>query len=88
MSSRWCDFVTIKSTVSDKILDRQRRSIIAVLTLSATQLHVRKKLWLAVHNLHCRDWANKAILIFRYCCLTAIKHRIQHRLFCFQTSFG
>jgi hypothetical protein len=75
MSSRWCDFVTIKSTVSAKILDRQRRSIIAVLTLSATQLHVGKKLWLAVNNLHCRDWANKAILIFRYCCLKAIKHR-------------
>ena len=34
-----------------------------------------KTLWLAVNNLYCLHWANKTTFMFRYCCLTAIKHR-------------
>ena len=61
MSSRQCDFITIKITVSAKHhLARKQWSIIVPLTLSATQLHVSKKkyLWLAVNNLHPNYWAN------------------------------
>jgi hypothetical protein len=42
------------------ILFRQTvQAILFLLTLSASQLHVGKTLWLPVNNLHRRDWANE-----------------------------
>jgi hypothetical protein len=76
MSSIRCDFTTIKTTLSAKHhLDRKQWSIIVLVTLSATQLHVRKKCDKQSTIKIPTIGQMKSILIFRYCCLTATKHR-------------
>ena len=72
----WVD-VTLSHSKAQCLLASFRQTAqvnFLLLTLSATQLHVGKTLWLAVNNLCRRNWANKTFVMFRYCCLTAIKH--------------
>ena len=71
----WCDFITIKAQC---LLTSCRQTTQVKFYCcqhgQQSSCMLVKTLGLTVNNLHRRYWANKTIFMFRYCCLTAVKH--------------